>query len=133
MASNGLQMQDNGTDSDERSCYHPLFIGEDSVEMIVPIEFEDGMEFDECERYYACLLAGESRNAYHLSRAAKARRPPTTKHLKQCNDGKLPSCLRAPKLKTNSRRPIQRSASFHVLPSMNDLYAHHYGSLMQTY
>jgi hypothetical protein len=49
-------------------AYHELYLLSGSIEYISPVSFEDGMDWHECELYYACISNGmmEHRLAFHM-------------------------------------------------------------------
>lgn len=106
--------------------YHELYLQTGSVDYITSVSFEDGMDWHECELYYACISNGmmEHRSAFHMKRATQYRRP-SKKQLLQQVGGQLQSCLRT----SNKSKPLstfpemRRSISFNTLPNISAAYS----------
>lgn len=105
---------------------HELYLHSGTVEYITPINFEDGMDWQECELYYASISNGtkELRSAFHSQRATQIRRP-SKKQLRQEVDGQLQSCLRTTSKHKNrtSRSEMRRSISFSTIPKTDCVYS----------
>ena len=112
--------------SETKSEFHELYLHSGTIEYITPISFEDGMDWLECELYYASISNGtrEFRSAFHLQRTTQIRRP-SKKQLRQDVEGKLQSCLRTPtKLKNSpSRSEMRRSISLSTIPKTDCMFS----------
>jgi hypothetical protein len=108
--------------------FHELYLHEGTIEYITPITFEDGMDWHECELYYASISNGtrERRSAFHSQRSTQIRRP-SKKQLQQEVDGNLQSCLRTPykQRKRPSHLVMRRSISFSTIPKTDGSYSRH--------
>lgn len=106
-------------------AYHELYLLSGSIEYISPVSFEDGMDWHECELYYACISNGmmEHRSAFHMKRATQYRRAFKEQILQQVG-GQLQSCLRT----SNKPKPLspfpemRRSISFSTFPNIDAAY-----------
>lgn len=111
---------------EKKSHYHELYLQQGSTDFITPIQFEDGMDWNECELYYASIADGATdlRSAAHLKRATQIRRK-SKKQLRQHVDGQLESCLRRASKYAyiSSRPPMRRAISFSTLPKCNVTYS----------
>lgn len=116
-----------------RTEYHPLFLQEGAIQFVMPVHFEDGMDWFEIERYYSMRSEGskELRSLYRKRASTQIRRP-SKLQLQQACRGELPTCRRGPtKRPKKSERPsIRRSISFNVLPRDTELYSMCHGESM---
>ena len=76
------------------SRYHELYLQRESMEFLLPILFEDGMDFEECECYYASIQQQSAKQHYILQ---QIRSPFSFKRALQqeTQPGKLSSCIRS--------------------------------------
>ena len=83
----------------QKNGFHEFYMKKDQLEYIVPVIFEDGMDFQECEQYYASLKSQEP-----LSRSSlrtRLQRKSSLRELQQIIANDSPSCLRRmPKFKS---------------------------------
>lgn len=88
-----------------RGGYHRLYLQENGVELMTPINFEDGMDYQEASLYYAAL---QSQIEGGVVRALQ----PYVQRRAVCSEERLKSrasCLRRPKYSTpEPRKPLRR-------------------------
>jgi hypothetical protein len=103
------------------SGFHSLYLQKDGLEFMTPIVFEDGMDFVECELYYASINSQETGGGFHGSMGLKER-PPCLRQVEHFHS-KLISCLKKPKRsmgqKVVSKRRLRR-CSFGGLPKFEE-------------
>lgn len=113
-------------ETERKNEFHELYLHSGTIEYITPITFEDGMDWQECELYYACISNGtrEHRSSFHLQRVTQIRRP-SKKQLQQEVYGHLQSCLRTPSKprKRPSHLELRRSISFSTIPKTDGAYS----------
>lgn len=74
------------------SGFHEYYMRKDLNEYLVPVIFEDGMDFHECEQYYASLKSQESIGRPSLR--TRLQRKSSLRELQQIIADDSPSCLR---------------------------------------
>ena len=74
------------------SGFHAYYMRKDLNEYLVPVIFEDGMDFQECEQYYASLKSQESIGRPSLR--TRLQRKSSLRELQQIIANDSPSCLR---------------------------------------
>jgi hypothetical protein len=104
--------------------FHELYLQDGAFEFMTPIHFEDGMDFEECECYYASINDGPARS----SQRRKPTRRKSVEELKDEVKGVRPSCLRKSSRKNpdeaaKERPPLRRTVSFSGMPNDTGLYA----------
>lgn len=104
------------------SDFHELYLQKHGLEFMMPILFEDGMDYIECELYYASLTSQSYGGAFRKLRTMQPRRP-TIQALKDDHIGKRISCLRKPVrgmgLHNTSGPPVRR-CSFSGMPQLEE-------------
>ena len=106
--------------------YHELYLQQGGSFFGSPIRFEDGMDYSECELYYASLDSQEEGGSPRISLFASSqeKRPSCLQDAKGLAPGKLASCMRRPKYSssTASSRPHRqiRRCSFSGNPARMD-------------
>jgi hypothetical protein len=109
------------------SNFHDLYLPIGFQEYLCPIRFEDGMEWDECEVYYSCLVEGAEshRRITHKGNGYKIR-PVSVVRLRQGMRTSLPSCLRKkssyPKI-VSPYLGMRRSISFSTIPKFSSWHS----------
>jgi hypothetical protein len=101
--------------SDDNDDCHDLYLQRDGFEYMTPIVFEDGMDFDESQLYYASIEAQLTGGVLRCCLQKKQQRRPTTRDITgPLNSISLPSILRKPRIaKRKPREPTsQRRCSF---------------------
>lgn len=113
-------------DTEPKNEFHELYLHSGTIEYITPINFEDGMDWQECELYYASISNGtrQHRSAFHSQRVTQVRRP-SKKQLQQEVNGQLQSCLRTPYKPKKRPSPLEmrRSISFSTIPKTDGTYS----------
>jgi hypothetical protein len=103
--------------------YHSLYLQQHGLEFMMPILFEDGMDFVECELYYASINAQLSGGAPRRSQFRSQRRAGLQDLRTDANGAPL-SCIReSNRAKKSERRvdpPVVRRCSFSGLPGLAD-------------
>lgn len=123
--------QSRGTKVMERKkvAFHELYLQPGSIASKVPIQFEDGMDWVDCERYYA-LIADGSLKSPSLPRNAGHRRVrcPSKRDLEQEMRSELRSCLRtcSNRWRRKDKPRMQRSLSFNTLRHEGSSYSTFY-------
>jgi hypothetical protein len=125
-----LELEDGVADSfkcnETRTGYHPLFLQEGAIQFVMPVQFEEGMDWLEMERFFSLKSEGskELRSLYH-KRASTHTRRPSIRQLQQVWRGERPTCMRGPthRPKKSEPTPIRRSVSFNILPRDSELYS----------
>jgi hypothetical protein len=108
------------------SCdeYHYLYLQKHGTEFMMPIIFEDGMDFIECELYYASTKSQLSGGALRRLQSQQQRRS-SVQELEATFVDALPSCIRRSKrTKQNVKDQMQtprRRCSFGGLPESGDM------------
>ena len=74
------------------SGFHEYYMRKEQIEYIVPVVFEDGMDFEECEQYYASLKSQEP--TARSSLRTRLQRKSSLRELQQIIANDSPSCLR---------------------------------------
>jgi len=102
--------------------YHDLFIQRNGLEFMMPILFEDGMDYIECELYYASLTSQSWGGAFR--RVGGGQSPlPSSEQLWDFANGNRLSCLRKPArgsgLHCKSGPPVRR-CSFSGMPQIEE-------------
>ena len=72
--------------------FHEFYMKKDQVEYIVPVIFEDGMDYQECEQYYASLKSHEP--SLRSSLRTRLQRKSSLRELQQIISTDAPTCLR---------------------------------------
>lgn len=79
--------------------FHEYYMRKEQIEYIVPVIFEDGMDFEECQQYYASLKSQEP--TARSSLRTRLQRKSSLRELQQIIANDSPSCLRRmPKYKS---------------------------------
>jgi hypothetical protein len=101
------------SDDNDDDC-HDLYLQRDGVEYMMPIFFEDGMDFEESQLYYNTIGSQLTGGALRCLQKKQQRRPTTRDITGPFNSMSLPSCLRKPRIaKIKPREPTpQRRCSF---------------------
>jgi hypothetical protein len=73
--------------------FHEYYMMRDQLEYIVPIVFEDGMDYEECEQYYASMKSNETSKLRSCLRT-QLQRKSSLRELQQIIASDSPSCLR---------------------------------------
>jgi hypothetical protein len=97
------------SDEDNDDC-HDLYLQRNGLEYMMPIVFEDGMDFEESQLYYASIESQLTGGALRCLQKKQQRRP-TTRDLSGPLDSiSLPSCLRKPRIvQRKPRKPTPQS------------------------
>ena len=74
------------------SGFHEYYMKKEQVEYIVPVIFEDGMDFQECEQYYASLKSQDLNSRSSLR--TRLQRKSSLRELQQIITNDSPSCLK---------------------------------------
>jgi hypothetical protein len=100
--------------SDDNDECHELYLQRDGLEFRMPIVFEDGMDFEESQLYYASIESQLTGGALRCLQKKQRRRSTTRDITGPVNSISLPSCLRKPRIaKSQPREPTaQRRISF---------------------
>jgi hypothetical protein len=100
--------------SDDNDECQELYLQRDGLEFRMPIVFEDGMDFEESQLYYASIESQLTGGALRCLQKKQQRRPTTRDITGPMNSTSLPPCLRKPKrAKSKPREPtLQRRCSF---------------------
>jgi hypothetical protein len=123
--------QDNAEDNSDESSdeYHELYLQREGMQFISPILFQDGMDYVECEYYYASIQQQSAKRK--RSSRQKVVSPISYKRaLQEETPGKLASCIRRNKNKqmrsapSNEKEPIAedravRRYSFSGMPQLS--------------
>ena len=114
-------MNDHYMDYDDTE-FHELYLQRHGLEFMMPILFEDGMDYIECELYYASLTSQSYGGAFRKLRSMQPRRP-TLRELKDEANGNRLSCLRKPTrgegVEHRSGPPVRR-CSFSGMPQIEE-------------
>lgn len=114
-------MNDGYMDYDDTD-FHELYLQRNGLEFMMPILFEDGMDYIECELYYASLTSQSWGGAFRKLRSMQPRRP-TLRELKDEAVGNRLSCLRKPTRgegQMNKSGPPVRRCSFSGMPQIEE-------------
>jgi hypothetical protein len=97
---------------------HDLYLQRDGLEFMIPIVFEDGMDFEESQLYYVSIESQLTGGALPCLQKKQQTRSSTRDITCPVNSISLPSCLRKPRTaKSKPREPTpQRRCSFGGLP-----------------
>jgi hypothetical protein len=107
---------------DDYTEFHELYIQRHGLEFMMPILFEDGMDYIECELYYASLTSQSYGGAFRKLRSMQPRRP-TLRELKDEANGNRLSCLRKPTRGEGVEHkcgPPVRRCSFSGMPQIEE-------------
>lgn len=109
---------------EESAEYHAMYLQKEGSEFMVPVMFEDGMDYQECELYYASVESQYSGGKLRRLQPCVSRRASTGADLSDLNKPvMLRSCLRKSRFasgrKTRSRAPVRR-CSFTGVPELAD-------------
>jgi hypothetical protein len=109
--------------SDDNDECHELYLQRNRLEFMMPIVFEDGMDFEESQLYYASIESQLTGGALHCLQKKQQRRSTTRDITGPVNSISLPSCLRKPRAAKNrpSERAAQRRCSFSGLPKCGNV------------
>jgi len=135
VSDDSLDLSSTGFSEIDEFVFHPMYLQEEAADFVTPIHFEDGMDWDECERYYTLISEGnmEAKSFFHMKRSPQLRKP-AKRELQQEVNGELVSCLRmtsGSRRKPRPRPQLRRNVSFHTLPMVNSAYSHYYGCAMR--
>jgi hypothetical protein len=107
---------------DDYTEFHELYIQRHGLEFMMPILFEDGMDYIECELYYASLTSQSYGGAFRKLRSMQPRRPTLRELTDEANGNRL-SCLRRPTrgegVEHRSGPPVRR-CSFSGMPQIEE-------------
>jgi hypothetical protein len=107
---------------DDDEC-HELYLQRNRLEFMMPIVFEDGMDFEESQLYYGSIESQLTGGALHCLQKKQQRRSTTRDIIGQVNSISLPSCLRKSRAAKNKprERKAQRRCSFGGLSKCGDV------------
>jgi len=109
----------------EHGEYHEYYLQRNGIEFVTTIVFEDGMDYEECELYYASL---NSQTVGGIVHPVKSRQPSGSRRTRTSPrlDGALPirSCLRKSRFTSSQaerrpRRALIRRCSFSGTPKQS--------------
>lgn len=105
-------LEEYSDDNDEEG--HALYLQRDGLDFKIPIVFEDGMDFEESQLYYASIESQLTGGALRGLQKKQQRRPTTRDITGPLNNKSLHSCLRKPRTKKiKSIEPtLRRRCSF---------------------
>jgi hypothetical protein len=124
--------QSKWSDDDDSICLeysedgdgsHELYLLKDGRDFRMPVVFEDGMDFIECELYYASIESQMTGGALRCLQNQQQRRLCNRDITGPLNSTSLPSCLRNPRTKKKKTREgtPQRRCSFGGLPKCGEV------------
>jgi hypothetical protein len=85
------------SDDNDDDC-NDLYLQRDGLQYRMPIVFEDGMDFEESQQYYASIESQMTGGALRCLQKKQQRRPTTRDITGPVNSISLPSCLRKPRI-----------------------------------
>lgn len=102
--------------------FHDLYLQRGGIEFMIPIVFEDGMDFEECELYYASMKSQDTGGSFRGLGLVERRR----NRREFTNQLRSPEpCLRIPKQSFNTKNGFERKVrrcSFGGLPKLDRPY-----------
>jgi hypothetical protein len=106
--------------------FHDLYLQKHAFEFMMPILFEDGMDYVECELYYASITSQISYGGSILRRARNPQpRRATLEELREgSRQGVLLPCIRKSRLSKRQQPrsgPVIRRCSFSGMPQLDDV------------
>lgn len=103
--------------------FHDLYLQRDGIEFMTPIVFEDGMDFTECELYYASMKAQDTGGSFRG--LGLLERQSSLREFRNHHSNLLEPCLRNTKrsrgVKSDLGRKVRR-CSFGGLPKLDKSY-----------